>query len=271
MCRSATERLIRRFLEAAKDTLRNESSAESTADPQAAILYLDVHRGLKNAPDGNTISLSNRSLWRVSTHHLNAQTYESDESIDAPAKMLPLATDTLRGDPYIFGSIGNHEADVCPDGKYVSPPPSSADWLKPSRSDTKGWQLVDYNGKVGWECTLVEESNKGRRYLQYLTDAINRTWLTHRNLKAKGRSSSRKRPKRISAGKQSTPSRPELPPAIVARNTSDLQEIQDSRQAYVYAVKERKLTSFNLLRLFVAPLQELKHFLKMESLQVERS
>jgi hypothetical protein len=329
MSRAATERLIRRFLEATEaassssssssssSNSRRTSSEKSRQDPQAAILYLDVHRALDKVPDTTTfsfgsevyhpvcraygvpvvsvrdavwpvkdaprpelwdtkagahplwsghqlitdllaftwISASNRSLWGFSTQQLKAQTHASPlASALAPRKELPqAATGTVLGAPYIFGSSGNHEADVCPDGKYLSAPPSSVDWLKPSRSDTKGWQMVDYNGKLGWEYSLVEESKK-RRHLQYLGDAFNITWFTHRQLKALSKTISLKSRKRYSGGKQNSTPRLELPPALLITNTSELQEIQDLRQAYIYATKEIKTDKVQFLEIVRSPL-----------------
>jgi len=322
MSRAATERLIRRFLEATEassSSSRGSSSEKSHQDPKAAILYLDVHRALDSVPDLTTfsfgsdvyhpvcraygvpvvsvhdavwpvrdsprpklwetkagahplwsghqlitdllaftwISAGNRSLWGVSAHQLKAQAPETTHTpaVAAAAVALSQETSTVRGAPYIFGSAGNHEADVCPDGKYVSPPPSSADWLKPSRSDTKGWQLVDYNGKQGWEYTLVEESKKGRRYLQYLTNAINGSWFAHRQLKALSKTIGLKGRKRYSPGNQkASPPRPELHPSLLVANTNDLQDIQDLKQAYVYAVKELKADKIQFNEIVRGPL-----------------
>jgi hypothetical protein len=60
MCRATTERLVRRFLEAteeaAEDRPETKSAIINRLNPQATLLYLDVHRGMNNAPDRSTIS-----------------------------------------------------------------------------------------------------------------------------------------------------------------------------------------------------------------------
>ena len=268
MCLAATERLIRRFLEATEDKLENDTSTGVQLNPQAAIVYLDMHRALNNVPDVSTFFFgsevyhpvcwaydvpvvsvrdavwpvkeaprpelwetkvgahplwsghqivadllaftwtlaSNRSHWGITTQLLN------HSSVIAVPEHQHFKTGSLKGAPYIFGSSSSHdELEVCPGGKYLSTPPSLASGLMPSRSDTKGWQHVDHNGKIGWEYSLVNASEQQHLRLNNESASANSSLSMRRQLKSKFKSTTPKHLGRFPLDR--FPPMPELPPA----------------------------------------------------------
>lgn len=270
MCRAATERLVRRFLEATEVKLGNESSVNTRLNPHAAIVYLDVHRSLNNVPDVSTYSFGSEvyhpvcraygvpvasvhdavwpiresprpELWETkagahplwSGHQLIADllaftwTLASNRSLRnvttrllnrSNATTFPehqfLTTGHLKGAPYLFGSTGGHDKlEICPGGKYLSTPPSTASGLKPSRLDTQGWQHIDHNGKVGWEYSLVNASKQQQRSNNESDDATDSSSSMQRQLRSKSKSSTPKHLGRFPLLERYPPI-PELPPTF---------------------------------------------------------
>jgi hypothetical protein len=209
---------------------------------------------------------ANRSLWGVVTQLLDPPAPPSSTSAPAvvPVVRMATATGSVQGAPYLFEDAGSRELEACPDGKYLSAPPTAVDWLKPSRSDTKGWQYVDHNGKLGWEYTLAAVS-KQRRRLGFV-NASDGAELTRRRLKLIGKKIKIKsrRPQSqlglLQTGLDAFLGKSErvlMPPpsSPVNSNSSapELREIHDLRQALSYAVKEKKAGLLQFIEIVHGP------------------
>ena len=288
MCRTTTERLIRRFLEAIEEAKeagpRSRSARRLHLNPQAALLFLDVHRGMRNAPDEKTISFGaevyhsvcraydvplvsvrdaiwpemipirpdlwdttkgphptwsghqliadvlafswtlagKQSLRGVSGHLLDSQASVPEPATDVPM-LLRNTTSSIQKAPYLFESARSNELNVCPGSKYLSNPPSvAAGGLKPSRPDTNGWQLVDHNGKVGWEYSLVNVSKPHHVHLNNESVVTNSSLSTRRHLKLKDKRNTQKHRGPSSSDRVAAPPVQPLPLANRNEHVEDL-------------------------------------------------